>query len=183
MKPIAFRETRYAITEKGEIINLSNERPLTPIMNPNGYWKVSLANGDGSAEQVSVHRLVAKHFLPNPYDHPQVNHIDGDKTNNAVENLEWCTCKENALHAFQAGLRPGYMDAASKDALISQIFNGKTIRELALQEGRGEESLAGMLRRRAIDLGMEDQWKQLMKDRRRESTIARNKTFRRSKRT
>lgn len=182
MKLIAYREERYGLTEKGEVISLANNLPLSPSKNPNGYLKVSLANGDGSSEQVSVHRLMAKHFLPNPYDHKYVNHIDGDKTNNSISNLEWCSAKENNYHALKIGLRPGYMSADEKDALIEEVFAGAKIRDLATRIGRREESLSGMLRRRVTETGREDLWKHFMKGRRSEITALRNKTFSRGKR-
>ena len=69
-----------------------------------GYKLVSLYK-EGVGCSHFVHRLVAIEFLPNPYDLPQVNHKDGDKNNNAVSNLEWCTCDENIEHAFKIGLR------------------------------------------------------------------------------
>jgi len=181
MLPIAHRETRYAVTDKGEVINRANNCPLTPTKNPNGYLKVALANGDGTSEQVLVHRLIAEHFIPNPYKHPQVNHIDGNKENNAVSNLEWCSAKQNCCHAFKIGLRPGYMSADHKDALIAEVFAGAKIRDLAVREGRREESLSGMLRRRSREVGREDEWRKMMKERRSEITALRNKTFRRSK--
>lgn len=115
MLPLAHFEKRYAITETGQIINLANNQPLLPSINPNGYLKVGLATGDGNHIQELIHILVAKHFIPNPYDHPQVNHKDGNKSNCSKSNLEWCTAKDNVLHALQHGLRPGYMSADEKE--------------------------------------------------------------------
>lgn len=65
-----------------------------------GYVKVRINYGD-VIKHSFVHRLVALAFIPNPNDLPQVNHIDGDKTNNAVTNLEWCTEKENQKHRIE----------------------------------------------------------------------------------
>jgi len=72
-------------------------------INDKGYHKVGL-NKDGKTKKFSVHRLVAQAFIPNPESKPQVNHIDGVKTNNNVSNLEWVTNYENAYHAIDMGL-------------------------------------------------------------------------------
>lgn len=67
-----------------------------------GYLLVNLPV-DGKMKRVQTHRVVAKMFIPNPDKLPQVNHIDCDKTNNTVSNLQWCTNKENAHHAIKTG--------------------------------------------------------------------------------
>lgn len=74
-----------------------HERILKANKNNDGYLQVQL-HQDGKRERYLVHRLVATAFLPNPDNLPQVNHIDENKENNCMDNLEWVTCKENANH-------------------------------------------------------------------------------------
>lgn len=69
----------------------------------NGYEKYILCK-DGKVHTVRAHRLFAQHFIPNPDSKPFVNHIDGNKSNNSVENLEWVTRQENVEHAVRTGL-------------------------------------------------------------------------------
>lgn len=171
MKPIARYEQRYKVSEEGEVLNRANNTNLTPIKNPNGYFKVSLADGNGGNCQVSIHRLVALHYLPNPYGYPQVNHIDGDKTNNCVGNLEWCSGAENSEHALRTGLRSGYMSADDKERYVVEVLQGLTINDLAARTGRLPETLHKMLRTTAERLGIKDQWTSVMKEKRRETAI------------
>ena len=72
---------------------------LKPKRQRNGYLKVRIGS-----KEMRVHRLVALAFIPNPMNKPDVNHIDGNKENNRVENLEWVTKSENMKHAYENGL-------------------------------------------------------------------------------
>ena len=86
----------YYIYADGRIESHKYQTPriLKPKQRKNGYLSVTLRI-DGTSEEWLVHRLVATLFIPNPEHKPQVDHIDGDKTNNNVQNLKWCTPKEN----------------------------------------------------------------------------------------
>ena len=93
----------YEVSIYGEIYSKRKQECLIPQNNPRGYSIVTLYNENGP-QQLSVHRLVANAFIPNPNDKPQINHKDGYKRNNRDSNLEWCTPKENMRHAFKKGL-------------------------------------------------------------------------------
>ena len=171
MKPLARYEGRYAIDENGTILNLANNTPLTPIQTNNGYFKVGLANGDGTCTQYLVHILVAKHFIPNPWDHPQVNHRDGIKAHNWKDNLEWISAAGNVEHAFRTGLRPGYMPADDKERYLDKVLGGVLVNDLAVEIGRRPETLHKMLRETAKRLGIHDRWEAIMKENRRNVAI------------
>ena len=110
--PIKGYEGKYAVNRKGQIKSIARRlRPIDTILKYviagtikyGGYAKYNFWF-NGKNKQVYGHRIVAKTFIPNPETKPQVNHINGIKTDNRVENLEWCTEKENVTHGFDTGL-------------------------------------------------------------------------------
>lgn len=115
-----------------EVSNIGNVRSLDRIipcglknrrfrgkplrMRIKNYGYVSLT-ADGISNNFYVHRLVALMFIDNPENKPQINHIDGNKFNNVLSNLEWCTARENLKHAVDTGLNKN----KGEDASISKL--------------------------------------------------------------
>lgn len=95
----------YYATEEGLIWSEYSNKFLSFVKDKDGYMKVRLLTTSGR-HAFSVHRLILETFLPNSQSGIlQVNHIDGNKENNSIENLEWTTCQENIQHAIRLGLR------------------------------------------------------------------------------
>ena len=143
----------YTIYEDGSVHSGIRDTVLEQRINPNGYKIVAL-NG----KQLSVHRLVAAHFLPNPYQHPQVNHKNGNKSDNRVNNLEWCTAADNQQHVLETGLRGGYVHVDVKRALLERALQGELSSDLAIEVGNHPNTLNRMLRVQAEKDGRADEW-------------------------
>lgn len=96
----------YKISPKGEIYSKYTKALMKPYNVEKGYRQIDIKKFKEPAQVFGVHILVAKHFLPNPDNLPIVNHIDGNKDNNNVENLEWTTQSQNIQHAVDIGRKP-----------------------------------------------------------------------------
>lgn len=117
MKPIIF-DNKYEIHNTGIIIKLKTNTPITQyIHKTKGYVFVSL----GSSSKL-LHRIIAQHFIPNPNNYPEVNHIDGNKLNNHYSNLEWCTAKQNTQHAIINNLRKTPKGKQIINTITNQIY-------------------------------------------------------------
>ena len=98
--------TTYYITEDGRCYNSITNKFLKGQVNyKNKYLSYNLTMPDGSKKRCYAHRLVARAFIPNPQNKKEVNHIDGNKANNYIDNLEWATSSENKQHAIEYELR------------------------------------------------------------------------------
>ena len=110
----------YQVSSLGRVKSLKfgKIRSLKFGFSGNGYLRVCLWE-DNKGKIFSVHRLVAQAFIPNPELKREVNHINGIKTDNRVENLEWCTRSENARHAFDIGLQVARQGEERHNAKLS----------------------------------------------------------------
>ena len=98
---------KYLISNKGRLKNEKTGRILKTKVNKRGYL-CNTISVNGKIMVVKIHRLMAISFIPNPENKITVNHIDGNKTNNNINNLEWATYSENNLHAYLIGIKTPY---------------------------------------------------------------------------
>ena len=119
-------EGLYQISNKGHVKSLykGSERILRPVIDRYGYYRIMLYN-DSVRKIFSIHRLVAQAFIPNLYNKPQVNHLDENKKNNSVDNLEWATAKENSNYGSR---NEKVADSRSKP-ILQYSKSGDFIRE------------------------------------------------------
>lgn len=107
-KTLMFQEMVYdnfEISNLGKLKNIKTNKILKVNL-VNGYWGVCISLGSRIHKKtIIIHKAVAETFIPNPDNKPQVNHKDGNKQNNYVDNLEWVTASENLQHAYDTKLR------------------------------------------------------------------------------
>ena len=152
------------VTRKGSI--------LKPRFNRCGYMRVTM-HKDGKVNTEVIHRCVAEAFIPNNKNLPQVNHKDGNKRNNSVSNLEWCTASENMHHAAQKGLRNNALEYAKskrKAVIATNIETGektlyKSVHEAEKVFGRHVTNVLSGLRNKTkghtfkfVNVGGDTQW-------------------------
>ena len=125
----------YEITKDGRIISLKHNkrREIKGYIDKYGYRRV-LIYENGKRKKYFVHRLVAEKYIPNLNNLPQVNHKDGNKLNNCIDNLEWVTPKENIGHAIKNGFRKANNTTvlnAKEVKEIKKLFETKSMKEIA----------------------------------------------------
>ncbi len=145
----------YNIDCSGSVINRNTGRQVKPQENNCGYMRVQLCNGKHKP-RFFVHRIVAELFIPNPLNLPQVNHKDGNKKNNHVDNLEWVSASDNRKHAFrELGRKPTRFCGANSGVCkltveqiaeaAEKVASGRLIKDVALDYGVHRKYLGGLL--------------------------------------
>ena len=127
-RPIEGTNGKYDVSNFGRV-RTNSQRPglLTLTKQASGYLYAMVQLANGKQKNCRVNRLVAQHFIPNPDNLPEVNHIDGNKENNHVSNLEWCTRSHNVKHSFDTGLKqPHYLTDEEREHL-RVINTGKVL--------------------------------------------------------
>lgn len=122
-------DNKYLINKNGDIKNTKTNKILTPGKTTNGYYTVSLSN-NGKRKSYYIHRLVANNFINNPNNYKEINHKDGNKQNNRVDNLEWCDRSYNLTHAYKNGLKKtprGKDSPYSKKVMQYNLLSGEII--------------------------------------------------------
>lgn len=135
-KPVKGYEGLYEISSIGEVKSIfygKKPRMLKKSKTSTGYYKVELYKNK-KRRSLKVHRLVAIAFILNTNDKPNINHIDGNPLNNNATNLEWCTQRENIIHAYSIGLRKTF-NISKKELEKLYIYQRKSMREIADMKG------------------------------------------------
>lgn len=142
-KPIEGYENLYWIDNQGNVYN--SRKQLKTYFTRTGYECLKLTK-DGVRTHPTVHRLVAKAFIPNPLNKSEINHIDGDKSNNKVSNLEWVTSSENKIHARDTGLK-----VYNNPSLGLKIGKGSQYRNVTYDKSRNK--WIASIRHNKVNLG------------------------------
>ena len=133
----------YEVSNFGFVRNL-NYNKIKILINRednHGYLHIDLCK-NSKVKTFKIHRLVAKSFIPNPENKSQVNHIDGNKKNNTVDNLEWNTAKENIIHSYKIGLNVSRKSVLQFDMNMNFIKEFTSITEAGREIGCCKSSIS-----------------------------------------
>ena len=144
-------DLRYSVSEEGHVRNDKTGRQLNPVTTSNGYLQVSL-RFSGKTVSEYVHRLVAKAFLQAKDGCDHVNHIDGNKLNNALDNLEWVSVLGNTLHAIDSRMtdprtrHPAMAEIAQLDTEGKEVASFMSLHDAGRMTGIAWQNISKVCR-------------------------------------
>ena len=129
MKQSIIKYGRYIVYSDGNVFSLIKNKYLKHTKTKNTYRQVTLYDQDKVKHKFNLHRLIAESFIPNIDNKCCVNHIDGDKLNNDISNLEWVSILQNNVHAYKTGLKvlPKKGNAKISKKVIQYDIDGVTV--------------------------------------------------------
>jgi hypothetical protein len=149
----------YEVSSHGKVRNKKTGRLLVPAVHHKGYLKAQF-RVNKKTKAFFRHRLVGIAFIPNPYNLPQIDHLDNDKTNNHVSNLEWVTGAENIRRKMRDGLNVSPENAGRPKQPVAQydlegnfVANYKSIAEAVVKTGLRQSGISAVLRGSAHTVG------------------------------
>ncbi|MEX0416814.1 NUMOD4 domain-containing protein [Bacillus sp. C30] len=125
-------EGDYKVSNSGDVFSVKSDKIMKPFQTKSGYLIVNLLKNK-KRKNYRVHRLVAIHFLTNTDNKTDVNHINGNKKDNHIENLEWCTHSENIRHSWDMGLREKSREVSRKTVSKAHLANRKKVAQYSLE--------------------------------------------------
>jgi hypothetical protein len=131
---------QYQVSNTGKVRNAKRGRELKPHTQGSGY-KQTMLSVNGKRSHPLVHRLVAAAFIPNPENKPQINHKNGNKSDNRADNLEWCTMSENLQHRHKVLGQVG-----TRSTPVTCVETGKTYQSMKAAAQELGVSRQGILR-------------------------------------
>lgn len=157
--------SHHTISETGIVTNTKTNRIKSQWIGANGYYHVDI-HENGTATKIAVHRLIALHFIPNPDNKRTVNHIDGNKRNNSLSNLEWATDSENLQHAYDNNLQPYRRKYSLEEyeQFFYQVIAGKSLTTLASEVNQSLTQLSLYVKEAAIRLNKLTEYQNALKE-------------------
>lgn len=143
----------HTITMDGTVTNTKTNHIKSQWVGANGYFHIDIQE-NGIAKKYAVHRLLATHFIPNPDNKRTVNHIDGNKLNNDLSNLEWATDSENIQHAHDIGLHPYKRNYSLEEYeyFLEKVLEGSSLTSIAANIDQSLAQLSIHVKETAIRL-------------------------------
>jgi hypothetical protein len=157
-KDVAGYENKYEISDHGNVRSKRTKNEMRQYINDNGYCIVGFYDQTKrNPKHFRVHRLVAEAFIPNPEKKRTVNHIDGNKSNNLLENLEWATHGENLRHAREHGLivtTEKQRAAARKNIRKNMLLSNNNRKAVFYIDENGNKKIYTSIRNASRDIGI-----------------------------